>query len=102
MHEHRKHRRKQVHPPVAFVDGAGATHAASCRDLSLGGAFLETPSALEYGAQIVVVLRLPGLAEETRVSSIVRWRTEDGMGVQFGPMGARETHALTELLREPD
>jgi hypothetical protein len=29
----------------------------------------------------------------------VRWTRSDGMGVQFGLIGARETHAITELTR---
>ena len=30
---------------------------------------------------------------------VVRWNRDDGMGVQFGLIGARETHAITELTR---
>jgi type IV pilus assembly protein PilZ len=61
--------------------------------------FIETPTALPFGTKIVVMIRLPGLHQEAKVESIVRWTQPTGMGVQFGPMGARETHALTELLK---
>jgi hypothetical protein len=30
---------------------------------------------------------------------IVRWTKQDGMGVQFRLLGARETHAITEIMR---
>ena len=28
----------------------------------------------------------------------VRWTSHDGMGIQFGNLGARETHTITELV----
>ena len=43
-------------------------------------------------------LRLPGLNDEAKVKSKVRWTETTGMGVQFGMMGARETYALTKLI----
>jgi len=84
-------------PGAARVD-------AHCRDVSLGGCFLEVVSPPEFGAAVVVHLDLPGLVDEagrqieTSVPSTVRWTTLAGMGVQFGPMGARETAALLQLL----
>ena len=52
----------------------------------------------------MVFIELPGLLDEDGkpavavVTSTVRWTTPDGMGVQFGPMGVRETHALVRAL----
>jgi type IV pilus assembly protein PilZ len=61
--------------------------------------FIETLAPSSYGAEVVVHLTLPGLLLGTDVKSIVRWTEKGiGMGVQFGTMGARETHALVELL----
>ena len=31
--------------------------------------------------------------------AIVRWTSPVGMGVQFGLLGVRETHAITEIVR---
>jgi type IV pilus assembly protein PilZ len=42
------------------------------------------------------------LREEAVVDAVVRWSKPDGMGVQFGVMGARETHALTQMLSSKD
>jgi hypothetical protein len=36
---------------------------------------------------------------DSRLSGVVRWAKPGGFGVQFGPMGARETHAMTRLMR---
>ena len=36
-----------------------------------------------------------------QIPGVVRWTRPDGMGVQFGLLGARETHAITELTKEP-
>ncbi len=98
--EHRQHPRKSVQISVAFQTQGGARVEASCRDISLGGIFLETESPLPYGAVLTVFLGLPGLKQEAIVQATVRWTEKGkGMGVQFGVMGARETHALLQLIQ---
>ena len=65
---------------------------------------LITLLATLVGTSVVVFLELPGLLDEDGkpavavVTSTVRWTTPQGMGVQFGPMGVRETHALVRAL----
>jgi hypothetical protein len=95
--EKREHPRRSIESEVAFQVGDGPRTEARCRDVSLGGAYVETPAPLPYGAAVRVHLRLPGMGEVI-IESIVRWSKPGGMGVQFGRMGARETHALTLLL----
>jgi len=94
----RKHPRKPVPHDIAFQVGNEPRVEATCGNLSLGGVFIETPKPAAYGVPIKVFVRLPGLDQETVIPSTVRWSTHDGMGVQFGVMGARETHALLQLL----
>jgi type IV pilus assembly protein PilZ len=60
--------------------------------------FIETLQSVAYGVPIKVFLQLPGLEHEAVIPSTVRWNQPDGMGVQFGPMGVRETHALLQIL----
>jgi type IV pilus assembly protein PilZ len=96
--EHRQHPRKSLHSTLAFRIGEGPRVDALCRDVSLGGIFIETASPPPYGTKIAVFMLLPGLKEPVTVEATVRWAKPDGMGVQFGVMGARETHALTQLL----
>jgi type IV pilus assembly protein PilZ len=96
--ENRQHPRKSIVAEVAFETGEGPRTEARCRDLSLGGTFIETRAPLHYGATLRLHLPLPGLRGGATIDAVVRWSTPDGMGVQFGRMGARETHALTLLL----
>lgn len=99
MTEHRQHPRKPLKLSVSFAPIGGDRVEGSCRDISLGGMFIETMEPIAYGAEVIVYLSLPGIHAETAVKSIVRWTQRGtGMGVQFGMMGARETHALLELL----
>ncbi len=102
MAENRKHPRKLIETHVAFQVGDGPLVEAHCRDVSLGGMFIHTDAPLPYGAKVRLYLRLPGLREEAVVDAVVRWSKPDGMGVQFGVMGARETHALTQMLSSKD
>ena len=99
MPESRQHPRKELHPPVAFQLAGGPRVDATCHDISLGGLFIETNQPAPFGSEITVYLTLPGLKTEVVVKSRVRWTKPTGMGVQFGMMGARETHALTEMLK---
>ncbi|MCC6558985.1 MAG: PilZ domain-containing protein [Polyangiaceae bacterium] len=98
MRDHRKHPRTPLQAAVAFQVADGPRIEATCRDISLGGMFIETLTPAPFGAPVIVYLSLPGLRQEVAVRSTVRWTMPDGMGVQFGVMGARETHALTQLL----
>jgi type IV pilus assembly protein PilZ len=57
-----------------------------------------TPPA--FGTEIVVHVTLPPQKAPLALPGVVRWvRAGQGMGVQFGLLGARETHAITELTR---
>ena len=94
----RQYPRTVVEADIAFQVAGGSRVDARCRDVSLGGMFIDTTARLPYGTTVRVFLRLPGLRDEIAVESIVRWSKPGGMGVQFGVMGARETHALTQLL----
>ena len=98
MSEKRQYPRQPIENDAAFQGEGGPLVEARYRDVSLGGMFIETETPLPYGAHVRVTLRLPGLRDEVTIESIVRWSKPGGMGVQFGRMGARETHALTLLL----
>jgi len=50
---------------------------------------------------VVVYATLPGEKAPFAMPGVVRWCRPDGMGVQFGNLGARETHAITELTKVP-
>lgn len=63
---------------VAWVREGAVVARASVRDVSQGGAKIETSKALTVGGEVVVTLS--GLAP---VSAVVRWRDGDLYGVTF-------------------
>lgn len=96
---------KRVHPRVPIsadvtceVKGGDAVLGRS-RDISIGGMFIESETPVAFGLELTVVLRLPGTKADTRLPATVRWLGPGGFGVQFGLLGARETHAISELLK---
>jgi len=96
--ENRQHPRKTFETDVTYQVGDGPRMAARCRDISLGGMFVETSTPLAYGTALRLWVRLPGMKDDSTIDAVVRWNMPAGMGVQFGTMGARDTHAITLLL----
>lgn len=98
---------KRQHPRTPYqlsvrclLDGSSNEIQGTTKDIGLGGMFVASDSALAFDTKITVVLALPGIEGETRIPATVRWSTSEGFGVQFGLLGARETHALTDLMRK--
>ena len=77
----------------AFVEG-------TAMDISLGGMFVGAEFPAAFGVEITIHTRLDGADGEFVLPAIVRWTRPDGMGVQFGLLGARETLAITEIVRK--
>lgn len=99
MEEKRVHPRIPINVDVSCEVKDGPAVSGVAKDLSLGGMFIESDQALEFGADITIVMRLPGAGDETRLPAVVRWVKPGGFGIQFGLLGARETHAITKLLK---
>jgi Tfp pilus assembly protein PilZ len=96
---------KRVHPRVALEievscerRGLGA-FMGKAKDISIGGMFIDSTEAVSFGTDITIVARLPGTKADVRLPGIVRWVKPGGFGVQFGLLGARETHAISEILK---
>ena len=100
MLELRRHNRAVVDVPVEFV-GKGSTEriAGRAKDISLGGMFVETDKPLPFSSEVTVHVTLPSQKAPFALPGVVRWNRNGGMGIQFGLIGARETHAITELTR---
>ena len=104
MDENRRHKRTPIDIPVEFVraNADASTDAADrgrAADLSLGGMFVETQRAYPFGTQLQVRMALVPGKPPSLLPAIVRWADADGMGLQFGLLGARDTHAITELTK---
>jgi hypothetical protein len=94
----RRYTRTQLEAPLEFAPKGAAVSGASGvgRDISVGGMFVETGSPPPFGAELTISVQLPGQKDRLVLPAVVRWTRPDGMGVQFGLLGARETYAITE------
>lgn len=103
MFEKRKYARAAIDLPVYFaVKGASTSASGIGKDISIGGIFIETSSPAPFGADLIVRVRLRTPSRDDQdfdLPGVVRWVRGNGMGVQFGLMGALETHAITELTK---
>lgn len=80
----------------------GAQREAVTKNISLGGMFIVLPGEFPaIGSELKLRVRLPALKDDTELVVTVRWTHADGIGVQFGPLRAREVWALNKLLAEP-
>lgn len=98
--DQRRSPRVPIELPVEFGAKSGERRAAGrAKDISLGGMFIETDEPVPFATEIVVRLTLPRQRAPLVLPAVVRWVGGAGMGVQFAALGARETHAITELTR---
>jgi hypothetical protein len=100
VHEKRVHARVPIDVEVVCEVGDGTRFVGVAKDVSLGGMYIECSGNPQFGTELVVVGTLPASKAEMRFSAVVRWCKPDGIGVQFGLLGARETHAITEALKQ--
>jgi len=94
-------RRRTVRRAVTLavrVEAPGREIAGVARDLGLGGMFVNASEPFSYAAEVSVVFGRDPIGIELRLPAVVRWVTAHGFGLQFGRLGARETHALVQLL----
>jgi Tfp pilus assembly protein PilZ len=99
--EQRRYARAPINSPASFsVKGRPARSEGLAKDISLGGTFIETATPAAFGADVIIHLVLPGSDDPVALPGVVRWVRGGGMGVQFGLLGAVETHIITEIGRK--
>ncbi|MBI5532062.1 MAG: PilZ domain-containing protein [Deltaproteobacteria bacterium] len=95
MTEKRQFRRTPVDVPVLItLEGAQDKTPGRCRDMSIGGVFVETELKAAFGARLKLTVTAPG--GDMEFPAVVRWTAADGLGLQFQGLGARETHAIVQ------
>lgn len=99
MEEKRVYVRAPVSVDISCEDQAGNVFVGSTRDISMGGMYVEATVSPAFGANVTVHCHLPGSPTPTKFPGIIRWSRPDGFGVQFGLLGAKETHLLANLMR---
>jgi hypothetical protein len=67
------------------------------RGISLGGTFIEL-GRLPPGTLLNITFGLPTLGEKLSLDAVVHWSTDQGVGVQFEGMRARQAWALWRYL----
>jgi type IV pilus assembly protein PilZ len=99
--EKRAYQRSAIQAPLTFAlkGKQEQTFQGLGRDISLGGMFIECSQPAAFGADVVVHVRLPGANRTFALPGRVRWVRDGGMGIQFGNLGAVETHTITEIAR---
>jgi type IV pilus assembly protein PilZ len=99
--EQRRYARTPMSSPLHFVvKGETDEREGVGKDISIGGIFVETTTPATFGATIIIRLSLPGSDDTLRLPGLVRWTSKGGMRVQFGLLGALETHVITEFVRK--
>ncbi|MEB2313163.1 MAG: PilZ domain-containing protein [Sorangiineae bacterium] len=99
MEEKRVHPRVSVSIEVICERAAGPSVKGVVTDLSVGGMFVESGATMSFGDELTVVVTFSSAEGPVRLPAVVRWTKPGGFGVQFGLLGARETHALTNMMR---
>jgi len=95
--ERRRHPRVRVNLPAEAETEGGERFEGHVNDLSVGGAFITTESSPPVGTKLSLSVHMPD-GKPLVVDGTIRWTKPDGVGVQFGLMGVRETYAVGELL----
>jgi hypothetical protein len=100
VHDKRTHPRVPLSAAVTCeVTGGGVSIMGQAKDISVGGMYIESETPVSFGTEVNIVLRLPNTKANARLPGVIRWIKPGGFGVQFGLLGARETHAISELLK---
>jgi len=66
--------------------------------MSIGGVFVVTEAKAPFGGKVKLQVSFPAPAGTVVIDAVVRWTAPDGLGLQFGLLGAMETHAIIQLL----
>ena len=93
-------RRIEIDAAAQLVTAGGACIPCRVADISLGGARVVTNAPVPFGTTMLLRTSLPGSAREVVLPAVVRWTQQGVLGLQFGLLGARETHLITSLAVE--
>ena len=97
MDEKRRYPRVVINLPISCELSGGERFPANARDVSVGGMFVEAEGAPAFGTKLTIVGDFPG-GPGMKIPAIVRWLGPGGFGVQFGLLGAHETHVLAAIV----
>jgi hypothetical protein len=99
LSDKRSHVRFQLRLDVVLMHD-GREHAGTSGDIGLGGMFVHSAVQLPFGADLEVRVSLPGLRAASVIPATVRWHREQGMGLQWRSLRARDVWALNRMFRK--
>lgn len=77
----------------------GDPEACRVKNISMGG-LLVAMARQPMGQRMTVWFRVPGLDSEIEAAGVVRWSTDDAVGMQFDGLRAKETWALSKYIEQ--
>lgn len=100
MSNKRQHERVDIGIPVTLTH-EGRDITTSSKNLSVGGMLIEGGTELPFGATVRLrcLMPVPPSGQEFDVQVTVRWIRDGAIGVQFGPLRAKETWAINQLVK---
>ena len=98
MHEKRAYSRIEFCTDATCTTEGGATVVGRTRDLSVGGAYVESQEIPAFGSKVTLNIAVPEHGA-LQLQGIVRWTKPDGFGIQFQLLGAKETYVIAKLTR---
>ena len=99
MEDKRAHGRVPLNLRMSCERAGAPAFEVLAKDISLGGMYIESELGVTFGTELMLVARLPGAKAESRLPAVVRWTKPGGFGVQFGLLGALETHLISQLMK---
>jgi len=99
VEDKRAHGRVPLNLRMSCERVGGTAFEVLAKDISLGGMYIESEVGVTFGTELTFVGRLPGAKAESRLPAVVRWTKPGGFGVQFGLLGALETHIISQLMK---
>jgi hypothetical protein len=99
VEDKRAHGRVPLNLRMSCEHAGAAAFEVLAKDISLGGMYIESEAGVTFGMELTLVGRLPGAKADSRLPAVVRWTKPGGFGVQFGLLGAMETHLISQLMK---
>ena len=97
MTQNRKYTRIEFSTDIT-IEVAGEKQPGTTINLSQGGALLHTTIPLEFGQKLSLVIDLPKIQETCVIPSVVRWRKDSNVGIQFEVLRAIEVWGINQLI----
>ena len=100
MSENRRTSTRHSVSIVSKLTVDGAADECTLVNLSLGGAQVVAKQQLPMGVRCQLAFRVPTLEDVIDVGATVRWADDQGVGLQFDGLRARDVWGLNEYFKQ--